>query len=151
MVVKIFFDGACMTGGQTDQETGIGVAVYIDNEYSDIFSRKVLGDLGSNNIAEWCGCVNALEIAKEIVDYCETIPNLIIYSDSQLIVKQFNGEFEIKHQTFVKYFTKAKKLANEIGYKKLIWIPREQNRQADRLSKMALGKPTTKKDILFLE
>lgn len=154
MLIEIFFDGACMSGQQKNGETGVGVAVYIDKLYSHAFSIAVRGDNGSNNIAEWSGCVEALRVAKEIKLFCkeeEIKHHIKIYSDSQLIVNQFNGHWEIKHTSFVKYFKVAREMASDMSFKYLIWVRRESNRQADRLSKIALGKPTTKKDILLID
>lgn len=155
MVVDIFFDGACMEGGQTDLETGIGIAVYLDKEYSEPFSLAYKGDNGSNNIAEWCGCIGALKKAKSIYNlWDQSISDELeihIWSDSQLIVKQFNDEFAINKEEFKPYYKQAKLTAGEIRFQRLKWVPREKNKQADRLSKIALGKPTTKKDILFIE
>lgn len=156
ILIEIFFDGACEPTNSKTKRTGVGVAVYINKEYSENWSVAVPGDNGTNNIAEWCGCLKAIEVWSELRPlvqklYPKVKRRVRIYSDSKLIVNQFNGSFVITHTKFLPYFKKARELAEEINFKYLIWVPRERNKQADNLSKIAMGRDPKNKPVLILE
>lgn len=156
LFIEIFFDGACMPTTSKSKKTGIGVAVYIDKEYSEVWSIAKEGDNGTSNIAEWCGCVEAIKTLVELKPLVQALyPNdklkIRIYSDSKLIVNQFNGTFNITHGKFLSYFKESRKLAEIIGFKYLLWVPRENNKQADNLSKIGIGREPKNKPVLILE
>lgn len=140
--LDIYFDGACHNKkGSRQQPFGSGVAVYIDEVYSEEFSCSDIDGYGTSNIAEWSGCLRALKIAKQILSLLSSLQQeytLTIFSDSELITKQFNGEYSIKEETFKEYYDRCKVLSEEIKFEKITWVPREENKQADILSKIAL-------------
>lgn len=139
MKVKIYFDGACNNHAQT-KPMGIGVAVFIDDEYNEDLSIAIgindgdIEDASTSNIAEWIGCVEAMKTAHAIK---KENPNcsIQIYSDSQIITRQFNGMYQIKTQQFFKYKEQAKLLWLKMKIPLIEWIPRELNTYADKLSK----------------
>lgn len=137
MKAEIYFDGACWNKEGYQHLMGIGVAVFLDNEYQEELSRAIhLEDPGgSNNIAEWEGCVEAMKIAGDLVKEGYTVK---IFSDSQLIANQFNGNFRINKVDFLNYFRTAKYHANKAGITSIVWIKRELNKKADELSKIGL-------------
>ena len=61
---------------------------------------------------------------------------LSIRSDSQLVIAQIKGEYEVKESLLVKYVWKAQRLLEGFDYD-LERIPREENGQADALTKLA--------------
>lgn len=149
--IDIYFDGACKNVKDSDKEPfGVGVAVFIEDEYSEVYSKHMWGAQGTSNIAEWTGCVEAFEIAYFLHQIVSGVignppvrigkPQITIYSDSELITKQFNGQYQIKKEEFKWYFNEANRLAGkfEPGMK-ITWIPREQNTKADELSKKGLN------------
>ena len=149
--IDIYFDGACRNvKGSTTEPFGVGVAVFIDEQYSDVYSKAIWGAEGTSNIAEWTGCVHACELADFLHGLVsgkygpgEDIGNPIvtIYTDSQLIANQFNGEYEIRREEFKYYYNVSKERTAKFDkYLNLTWIPREKNWVADELSKRALAK-----------
>ncbi|XP_035841372.1 uncharacterized protein Mb2253c-like [Helianthus annuus] len=58
-------------------------------------------------------------------------------TDSQLVVKQYQGEYEAKDNTMAQYMAKVKEMANVFETFKLEYIPRGRNRKSDALSKLA--------------
>jgi hypothetical protein len=61
--------------------------------------------------------------------------------DSQLVVNQMNGQWAIKEGAYTKYAQRCKELLRLFGKKPTInWIKREQNEEADNLSKGHLAK-----------
>jgi len=146
MKVKIYFDGACLNiKDNRESLTGCGVAVYIDEEYSEYFSKAFAGDPGTSNLAEWCACVEAMKIGYEISELAKQLNEqckIVVLSDSQVITRQFNGVYQIKENSFWSYFRDAKYFANKMEKNlhegSIHWVPREQNVKADILSKQGL-------------
>jgi ribonuclease HI len=65
-----------------------------------------------------------------------------IYGDSQLVVKQMNGEWGVKKGAYAEYAYKASILLCNLKEKNTVtiqWIPREQNEKADYQSMKAIG------------
>ncbi|KAM0043511.1 putative nucleotidyltransferase, Ribonuclease H [Helianthus debilis subsp. tardiflorus] len=58
-------------------------------------------------------------------------------TDSQLVVKQYLGEYEAKDNTMAQYVAKVKETAKAFETFKLEYIPRGRNRKSDALSKLA--------------
>jgi len=61
-------------------------------------------------------------------------------SDSELLVKQMNGEYKIMEERLQELFMKIWNLKTEFGSVKFIYVPREENREADKLANLALDK-----------
>lgn len=120
---------------------GMGVAVFIDGQYEPDLSLAIYNDgteiRGTNNIAEWIGCVEAMRTAKDLRKTYRTA-DIEVFSDSQIIACQFNGTYAISKDAFRPFFEQARKYAEPAMVKIVKWIPREKNTQADDLSKMGL-------------
>jgi ribonuclease HI len=95
------------------------------------------------------GCVLAMKAALLLSREDENC-RITVYSDSQLIVNQFIGQYAIKKPEFKPYYNKA------TGYKSnmpkgcfngILWVRRELNKDADRMSKVgsSMEKKTLKK------
>lgn len=149
--IKINFDGAC-NNALSLPPMGIGIAVFINNEYIKKFSNFIHQESSefercTSNIAEWYGCVEAMRKANQLYAiFSGDEPVFEIHSDSQIITNQFNERYDIKKIDFLNYFRKAKDLANRIGIKEVIWVPRTQNKEADKLSKLGLNEPQLKEE-----
>lgn len=143
---SIYFDGACHNKKGEPSPMGIGVAVYIDSTFFYEFSVAEYVGLGTSNIAEWNACVTAMSIIKQASEDCIIDEDTIvkIYSDSQLITNQFNGLWKMNDNEFKARYKASWMLLREsnIGeeFKLITWIPREKNKQADKLSKIGLKK-----------
>jgi len=88
----------------------------------------------TNNQAEYRAIIAALEEAvrfgAEEVD---------IMSDSELVVKQLNGQYRVKKASLRPLYQKVAQLIGSLAAFTITQIPREQNREADRLAKKALA------------
>ncbi len=126
MTLIIFTDGASLGN---PGPMGIGVAAFRHGKKVKEISEYI-GE-GTNNIAEYTAVMRALEFARG-----EGEKEVHIKSDSQLVVRQLNGEYKVKDEKL-----KALKLAVDelcVGMAvKFEHIPREQNEGADALSKEA--------------
>src|SRR5215218_6920430 len=95
--------------------------------------------LGSatNNVAEYTALIRGLERAAEL-----GLKRLAVFSDSELMVKQMNGEYRVKHPDLLPLFEEAKGLRRKFEAVTLTHVRREQNKRADQIGNEALdGKP----------
>ncbi len=94
------------------------------------------GCLGTmtNNQAEYIALVKALEHARTLGAH----HRLRILSDSELLVKQMNGQYQVKDAKLRNYYEKAAELRDEFSQVTIRHIPRAQNSEADRLCNEAL-------------
>jgi ribonuclease HI len=120
-----FFDGSATPNPGV---IGCGFCVYKDGK--EVLCGAGPGGHGTNNEAEYMSLVWLLE---ECVT--QGIANITCYGDSQLIIKQLNGEWSVGKDNLKELAKKAKALIKQLDSVKLIWIPRDKNARADMLSK----------------
>ena len=131
-MITIYFDGLCRP-----KNPG-GVATYGYLIYQD--GKKVksgYGVIGSgagmtNNVAEY----TALRQAAEWVSQNNPDKEIVIKGDSQLVILQMNGTWQVRSATSKKFIPEIRRLL-EGRNTHFIWIPREQNIDADELSNLA--------------
>ena len=87
----------------------------------------------TNNVAEYQALLEALRLAQELGGKV-----LKVHSDSQLLVRQFSGEYKVKNQRLMKYLLQIQNLRKNFDSVELVHVPREQNRRADALANEAL-------------
>lgn len=114
--------------------------MWIDGERDTDFDFTAMAGSGTNNIGEWIGLVEALKMAFAYVNTVNSNVRIRIYGDSQLVVRQFNGQYEVKKDYFMDYYKEARRLYSALDGKvrRVEWIPRQQNKEADILSKKAI-------------
>jgi ribonuclease HI len=88
----------------------------------------------SNNYAEYYALYSSL---KFLLENNMNNEEIIIKSDSQLLVNQMKGLWKAHKGSYYSLYLKTKELLKEFSNIKFIWIPREENEEADRLSKKA--------------
>src|SRR6516225_5429237 len=81
-------------------------AFVIERDGAPVIEEK--GTLGhtTNNVAEYTALVRALEHAARL-----GARRLLIHSDSELLVKQMNGEYQVKSEDLRALFEQAKAMA----------------------------------------
>lgn len=121
--MKIYIDGICKPN---PGEMGIGVYFEDGTEISEAAGK------GTNNEAEYMALLKALQEAK-----ARGLKDITICTDSQLLANQMGGDWQIKSETSRKYAPKIYSIMKDIKVK-FEWVPREQNKKADQLSKRAL-------------
>jgi len=65
-----------------------------------------------------------------------TAENIQVFSDSQLIINQVQGEYQAKDDSMIQYLAVAQRLIKKFKCCKITQIPREQNSQADALANL---------------
>ncbi len=88
--------------------------------------------VASNNVAEYSGLIAGLKLAEEFAPDAE----IEVRMDSKLVVEQMSGRWKIKHPDMRPLAMEANRLA-PFGTT-YTWVPREQNKHADRLANEAL-------------
>lgn len=88
----------------------------------------------TNNVAEYTAVVKALEAVKQT-----GAEELILFSDSELLVKQINGEYKVKSEQIRPLFRQAVDLLSGLGNWKVQHTMRENNTEADKLVNQALN------------
>ena len=91
--------------------------------------------IATNNEAEYKAVIMALEYVKENF----TVRKISIFSDSQLVVRQLNGEYKVKASGIIPLWSRSKKLMSEINAS-IEWVPRNKNKLADSLVGTVRGK-----------
>jgi ribonuclease HI len=87
----------------------------------------------TNNIAEYTALVKALEKAADL-----SLRDLRIHSDSELLVKQMNGEYRVKNPDLKNFYDDAQVLLRRFSTVRIDHVRREQNKRADQLCNVAL-------------
>lgn len=87
----------------------------------------------TNNQAEYRAIIAALEKALPL-DANEVELN----SDSELVVKQVKGQYRVRKEDLRPLYQRVKQLQSSLKGFKIKHIPRQQNREADKLANAAL-------------
>ncbi len=93
---------------------------------------KFLGD-STNNVAEYMGLILGLKRARAM-----GIKELEVYSDSELLVKQLAGEYQVKAEHLRPLHDEARQLLQGFSFIQVRHIPREENGAADLMSNRAI-------------
>ena len=88
----------------------------------------------TNNVAEYTAVVKALEAAKQA-----GAKQLTLYSDSELLVRQVNGQYKVKSEQIKPLFRQAVTLLGGFEKWKVEHVTRDKNKQADELVNRALN------------
>lgn len=117
-------------------QAGAGTGIVLEGpggfllEQSLIFKFKA-----SNNQVEYEALIASLQLAKDM-----GAKSVVCRTDSQLMVGQMNGEFQVKDDQLLRYFHRADTLSKDFHRCVLKHIPREENARADMLSKLHASK-----------
>jgi ribonuclease HI len=89
------------------------------------------GEGATSNVAEWGGLVLGLRKLHETDSKC----SVVIRGDSNLVVQQLQGRYQVKAGHLRPYFQEARKILEGKKWD-VRWIPREQNESADQLGRV---------------
>jgi ribonuclease HI len=87
----------------------------------------------TNNVAEYTALVRGLGAAADL-----GLKRLAVFSDSELLVKQMNGEYRVKHPDLLPLYEDARELVKEFESVSIAHVRREFNKRADALCNEAL-------------
>ncbi len=127
--IRLYTDGASRGN---PGPAGIGVVIQI-GEGKTMEGKRFLGT-ATNNTAEYEALIQGLSILKDK----GLFQPLKIYSDSQLMVRQLNGQYKIKQAHLRELAGKVRELLKSFPSHEIIHIPRGENKHADRLANEAI-------------
>ena len=126
---------------------GGGVGVVITTPEGEILKYGVrLRFPATNNEAEYESILMGLRLGKAL-----GVKNMLIQSDSKLVVEQIKGEYEAKEERMQKYLRLIRHLTREFDEVEFIQVSRNQNALADEISKLALSKEGGQSNNLVME
>lgn len=123
------------------QRPGDGNGQELVKQYNEYLGEK------TNNEAEYRAVIFALKKVKQLFGKNQTKEIEIEFrSDSELVVKQLNGKYKIKDPKSREFFLEIWNL--KIDYKSVIFknVPREENKEADKLVNEALDMYMNRKE-----
>lgn len=128
--VVAFFDGSLGQHG-----AAFGAVVYREGRrIHQAAERVITASESSSNLAEYAGVVNVLRFFHR-----EGITEGTIYGDSLLVVKQLNGHWKARAGVYLPMYHEAIKLRERLPKVRLVWVSRNHNGEADKLSKRPLN------------
>ncbi|HSG27622.1 MAG TPA: ribonuclease HI family protein, partial [Candidatus Krumholzibacterium sp.] len=104
-------------------------AVVFDTDGSEIYSRAVSLGRATNNEAEYRGLILGLDLARALG--CREI---LVRMDSELVVRQMNGEYRIKKEHLRELAQVASGKAAHFDAVRYQHVPRAENSRADKLA-----------------
>jgi len=128
-------------GGARGNPGPAGAGAVITDEKGEVLreAHKSLGK-ATNNFAEYSAVILALETLKKIIPVSKRKESEIeIKMDSELVARQLANKYEIREETLFPLFIKVHNLIIS-SFPKVTFshIPREKNKEADRLSNKAM-------------
>jgi ribonuclease HI len=132
--LEIYIDGASKGN---PGHSGVGIVIYRNGLRIKNISNYI--GTATNNVAEYTALIYALEEALLL-----KAKSLKINTDSQLLARQLNKIYKVKHAGIINLYNRAVHLLT--GFEKVLinHIPRQENSLADKLAteaiKLTLGK-----------
>lgn len=125
----IYVDGA---SSGNPGEAAVGVVIKNDREKKEERISQFIGQ-ATNNFAEYMALLIALERA-----YALGASSVRIKSDSELLVRQINGQYKVKSENLKAINAKISKLKDRFIFFEIEHVRREFNKDADELAKRAI-------------
>ena len=142
--ITIYTDGLC------EPNPGLGCWGFVIR--SEAMTIKGCGSFGlsveaTNNEAEYEALVQALAALAAMgpaggEGLFAKAPRLVIRSDSELVISQLAGRWQVKHPVMIRYHAGVYRLLSVIRFDPPVafeHVRREANEEADGLSRFALG------------
>ena len=131
----VHFDGSC----QPPQGGGVaGWGYVIEGPGLHIedcgLATRPYSPHSTNNVAEYVAAIRALEQLRSLAYDGE----VVMEGDSQLVVRQMNGEYAVRKEHLKAYHERLHQLTRSFRKVVFQWVPREENTVADALSKRAV-------------
>lgn len=124
-------------GGSRGNPGAAAYAVVLTHEGGPTLEEAQTIGTATNNVAEYTGLIRGLELAAD-----QGVRRLQVFSDSELLVKQMNGEYRVKNSDLQDLYRRATELRSRFEHVAITHVRREQNKRADFLCNEALdGRP----------
>lgn len=128
LVPSLYVDGAA----RGNPGPAGAAAILVDTDGREVFiAKQYLGEV-TNNVAEYRALILGLTEAAVFTD------RLTVYSDSELVVRQINGEYKVKNAQLKELMAKVSALAAKYQGLEIAHVPRERNARADAAANEAI-------------
>ena len=137
-------------GGSRGTPGKAAIGVVFCNEKDQIIKKfgEYLGDNLTNNDAEYKAVIFALKKFKAVFGKAiAEISDIEVKADSELVVKQLNGDYRLQDPKIQQFFIEIWNLKFDFKSVKFKHIPREKNKEADRLVNEALDQEAGSKSL----
>ena len=128
--LEVFIDGASKGN---PGKAGVGVVICREGEVVKNISEYI--GVATNNCAEYRAFIRALEEARSL-----GASELIVHTDSELLYRQINKLYKVRHENILDLYTQATGLIAGFDKVRLVHVSREQNTGADKLATLAVQK-----------
>lgn len=139
-MIVVYIDGLC------EPVNPGGIATYglvIRDDQNTVIARKkgLVGEGSgmSNNVAEYAALCEAL---RSLLKGQMAASHIEVRSDSRLVVNQMKGDWKFHKGLYGEKYREARDLVTPFTQIEFKWIPREQNEEADLLSREAYSEAT---------
>jgi len=111
-----------------------GIGVVICDESGKVLKEisRYIGE-GTNNFAEYTALIHGLSEALEM-----GFSHVVVNTDSELLARQIRGEYRVKSKAIVPLFDAALDLLGKFKFVSVNHVPREKNKQANKLAGKAV-------------
>lgn len=127
--VLVYVDGSC---SGNPGEGGAGVVIKDEQGMTVSRIKRYLGSV-TNNRAEYQALIAGLEEAQHV-----GAREVEVYLDSELVVNQVNGVYRVRDATLKALEGEVRRRLGHFARSAIRYIPREENREADRLAREAV-------------
>jgi phosphoribosylglycinamide formyltransferase-1 len=128
--ITIFTDG----GSRGNPGPAAAAYVLMDEENNRLEGRGFYLGRATNNFAEYSALLRGLQRAKQL-----KAKRVTVFSDSELLVRQINGEYKVKNTTLQDLHSRSLALLEKFSSWKVKHITREKNKEADKLVNKAIN------------
>lgn len=115
-------------------DSGIGFSLCDEKGKEFLYGGTYLG-VTTNNVAEYSALIWGLAHAR-----CEEVSHLLVKADSELMLKQLKGEYQVKNQVLKGLHAAAEKLIASFKETSFEHVYRKNNGRADELANLAMDK-----------
>ena len=120
---------------ETNPGPGACAAILESSDYAfPVLNLAAFLGVVSNNQAEYLGVILGLSEARRL-----GVQNVLVLSDSKLVVEQMSGRWKVKHPIIARLHAQALEVADGFQTCSFEHIPREQNEAADALADSVLA------------
>ena len=111
-----------------------GYGIYVSDKQGETI-EEAYGYVGdqTNNFAEYTALLAALKLAR-LRGWSE----VHIRSDSQLLVRQLNGQYKVKNEVLARFYRQALSERSRFKYCRIDHVLRGENKKADKLANKAV-------------
>lgn len=134
----IYCDGA---SSGNPGNSGAGVLITLEEKDAGLLGidrehriSEYIG-IATNNVAEYSALIKGLEKARSL-----GIRRIKVYLDSELLVRQMNGTYQVKNKNLMPLWIRANNILKDFDSAQISHVRREMNREADALAREAAKK-----------